>query len=143
LNAVGINKEIEQRLKAYLPSFFDALPDCQTDTSLYLSKTCEIPYFVVWSTKFAERQQTQERIKENKELVKPLTDYDTVIHEAVIEDMKAKYSDIDALFTIIRLKTAPTKVDDSAIEKLFTLMFASKNEKTFEIDDLFVLIVNK
>jgi hypothetical protein len=123
LDAIGIDKEMESRLKAYLPKFFDVLPDCQTDASLYLSKTCEVPYFVVWSTKFAERHQTLTRIQEATADIQPMSDYDTAITQSIVSEMKAKVTDIDQLFILIRLgRNEPTNA-----------------QQAFQIEDLFVL----
>ena len=104
LIALGIDKTMEKRLNAYLPRFFDVLPDCQTDTSVYLNKQCEIPYYVLWSTKFADGQQVIERVKENKKLHVPRSDYDSVVDSSVVQAMSGKVSAIDQLFTLIKIR---------------------------------------
>jgi hypothetical protein len=119
LAAVGIDEPVQESLKAYLPTFFDVLPDCQTDSSLYLNKKCDVPYFVLWSTKFAERQSAMDRLKENKEKTNTMSDYDMVIHKAVISEMKPKVTIYDELFTIVQNET---------------------KHKPFRYNDLFVLL---
>ena len=122
LDAIGIDKEMETRLKAYMPTFFDVLPDCQTDTSLFLSKTCEVPYFVVWSTKFAERHQTMTRIKEASKEKQTLSDYDMAIHKTFVSEMKPIVTDIDQLFIVIRTSSSHGATNsDFSVEDLFEI----------------------
>ena len=107
LTAIGMDAEMEERLKAYLPKFFDVLPDCQTDTNLYLSKQCEIPFFVIWSTKFGERHLTNTRIEESRKSTTIRSGYDTAIDQDIVEGMSTKLSDIDQIFTLIRMYRVP------------------------------------
>ena len=108
LISLGIDKSMEKRMSAYLPQFFDVLPDCQTDTSVYLNKQCEVPYYVIWSTKFAEGQRIQERIDNNKSSFVPRSDYDVAVDTSVVKQMNSKLSEIDQLFTLIKIKRRTT-----------------------------------
>jgi hypothetical protein len=62
LTKLGIDNTMQQVLRPFLTKFFEELPHCTTDASLLLSKSCEVPYYVIWSTEFANHEQTVERI---------------------------------------------------------------------------------
>jgi hypothetical protein len=67
LTKLGIDDTMQQVLRPFLTKFFDELPHCTTDASLLLSKSCEVPYYVIWSTEFANHEQTVERINALKD----------------------------------------------------------------------------
>jgi hypothetical protein len=67
LNSLGIDALMEQNLRPYLKEFFDELPHCTTDASLRLSRRCEVPYYVIWSTEFANHVQKVERVNQYPE----------------------------------------------------------------------------
>ena len=85
-----------------------------------MNKKCDVPYFVLWSTKFAERQSTMDRLKENKEKTKAMTDYDMVVNKAVISEMKPRVTIYDQLFTIIQ--NAAERTQSFRYEDLFVLL---------------------
>lgn len=62
LTALGIDSETEKALAPYLADFFKLLPACSSDTSLLLSKQCELPHFVLWSILFANKEATVNRL---------------------------------------------------------------------------------
>jgi hypothetical protein len=62
LTALGVDKAMEKSLAPYLADFFKLLPSCSSDTSLLLSKQCELPHFVLWSILFANKDRIQNRI---------------------------------------------------------------------------------
>ena len=102
LNAIGIDQEMEDSLKQYLPKFFEALPNCQSDVSMYLSKQCEIPYFVIWFSKFSERMRTKDRIQENKQNPTK-SDYTTIVDTGIVQALTPPISDVDRLFELMRI----------------------------------------
>ena len=102
LDAIGIDSHMEDMLKRYLPQFFERLPNCQSYSSMYLSKQCEIPYFVIWVSKFAERTRSKERIDEHKQL-KVISDYNTAVDKTIVNSLHGKLTDIDQLFALIRI----------------------------------------
>jgi len=66
LETLGIDSALEQTMSPYLADFFDALPKCHTDTQIMLNKSCEVPYYVLWTTQFANRHMTESRIAKQK-----------------------------------------------------------------------------
>lgn len=107
LTTLGIDETMESTLRPYMPEFFKALPGCHTDASLRLSKACEVPYYVIWYTTFANKQNTKARIDQNKK------DHDsrnllTMAQDgALIDELHPKLTDKDfytAIFTLIPAK---------------------------------------
>ena len=84
LTALGINlgepKALEA-LKPYLAQFFDQLPQCQSDSSVILSKECEVVHHVLWTTLFNARNRSDIAHKLNWEKKKPLADLSTAIND--------------------------------------------------------------
>lgn len=103
LKSLGIDEEMESTLAPYMPSFFDLLPKCNTDTNVLLSKDCEIPYYVIWSTLFANRASTETRIKINKNQKTPRTLFDVAQNSAFISELRTteKQNNFHAVFTLI------------------------------------------
>jgi hypothetical protein len=118
LTMLGIDADMEEQLKPYLGDFFDALPECQSDTSLYLHKRCEIPYYVIWTTQFASHALDTKGKEDNRKAFVPETDVEMAIDETFVHDVMPELSDIDLLFTMIQ--TLPQTEYD--IYALFTLM---------------------
>jgi len=127
LKAVGVGEDMEARLRPYMPDFFDALPDCQTDTSLYLHKKCEVPYYVLWSSMFADRLSTEKRIASGK--TKPMSDLDAAMTESMVKGLASTPSKVDEIFTLLLKHPAVDNVTSNArntsgsdpITSIFTL----------------------
>ena len=64
LETVGIVDSTRDSLKSYLPDFFNALPSCQSTTTMLTNKRCEIAYYVMWSVLLKARQDVQRRIEQ-------------------------------------------------------------------------------
>ena len=147
LTEMGIDETMENTLKPFLAEFFDVLPKCQSDTSIVLSKDCEVPYYVLWSTKFAEHENTLERIKENKKTSKTRMDLRMAMDDSMIRNLKEKVVDqtpaaqVFTLIDITKLKplvsnpvstdTNPPepKTKKSVIERLFTLIDLERGDQ--------------
>jgi hypothetical protein len=154
---MGIDCAMENTLKPYLAEFFDVLPKCQSDTAVVLSKECEVPYYVLWATKFAEHANTLERIKENKETTRTRMDLRMAMDESMIHNMKEKVVEqtpITQVFSLIDMakvkplvsdavkkgnvtrEVAPVKTIDntplekaSVIERIFTLIDLKRGDE--------------
>ena len=104
LTVLGIDTDIEDKLRSYLAEFFDELPNCQTDTSLLLNKKCEVPHYVIWSTLFDKYTRGDKALKDNRKRFKPRMDILDAMDSVVVEDMKEKKdpdADIKLLFTLM------------------------------------------
>jgi len=125
LKAVGVGEEMESRLRPYMPDFFDALPDCQSDTSLYLHKKCEVPYYVLWSSMFVDRLSTEKRIASGK--IKPMSDLDSAMTDSMVQGLESKPSKVDEIFTLLLKRPAAVNAkvnnasDSDPITSIFTL----------------------
>lgn len=125
LTSLGIDKSMEQTLRPYLRDFFDQLPSCTSDLKLRLNKSCEIPYYVIWSTEFAKHAQTVDRV-DNYPQKKTQTQLKMAKTEAIISAIKPpsdKGDDYDKLFTLIPASSRSTGSTSSMdlFEKAFTL----------------------
>ena len=85
LNALGIDSDLREAYKLYLPTFFDKLPFCQSDTPLILSKSCEIPHFILWSVMFRSNQATQARVAQDRIEHQSLSDISIATTEEVVK----------------------------------------------------------
>jgi len=129
LSSLGIDSAMEQTLRPYLKEFFDELPHCTTDASLRLSRKCEVPYYVIWSTEFANHAQKVERANEypDRKTRPPI-----VMAEdgEIIEEMKQVkeiIDDYDKLFTLIPVSSSvkgPTATTKDPYQIVFTLLKA-------------------
>ncbi len=127
LSALGIDGTLELTLRPYLAKFFDALPSCQTDAAMMLAKSCEIPYYVIWSARFGARQATKGRFEENKRNNKSRTNIQMAENGAYIDDLKPLpvisdvIRDIFTLITVEQGAPAPkTATNGSVRNNLFT-----------------------
>lgn len=84
LTALGIDSELQDAYKLWLPTFFEQLPVCQSDTPLILSKSCEVPHFILWSVMFRSNQATQARVAQYRVAHEPLSDISIAGVEEVI-----------------------------------------------------------
>lgn len=110
LTAIGIDNAMEDVLRPYLAKFFETLPRCKSDAAMYLSKQCEVPYYVLWSIKFANRQETTRRIEERK--LRSQSNIAAAETDALVGDLKERksVSDYTKLFTLINKKRIPASV---------------------------------
>lgn len=110
LTAIGVDNIMEDILRPYLAKFFESLPRCKSDAAMYLSKECEIPYYVLWSIKFANRQETTRRIEERT--VRSQSNIAAAETAALVGDLKERksVSDYTKLFTLINKKRIPASV---------------------------------
>lgn len=120
LRELGIDEEMESRLKAYIPDFFEALPECQSDMSVQLNKKCEVPYYVLWSAMFADRQDTAKRVKDNKKDIGTTSDIDLAMTGATVDSFKGTPSIVDSIFTLIKT-SAPANINKD-VDAVFTLI---------------------
>ena len=127
LDAIGIKGDTLTRMANYMPEFFDSLPACSTDTSLYLNKKCETAYFVLWSTMFALEQESRRQKEENERQFRSVTDLGVAMTEEIIRSIDKAVpvipdSDIIKLFTRIPLGGPGfTDIDSASVRRLFTL----------------------
>jgi len=128
MNAIGINNDlVKQQLAPYMAEFFDSLPACSTDTSLYLNKTCETAYFVLWSTMFALEQAARRQKEENERLFRPVADLSVAMTEQLVRNIDKAVAvvpddEIIKLFTRIPLGGPGfSDIDVASVRKLFTL----------------------
>ncbi len=149
LSAIGVDNVMEDILRPYLAKFFETLPRCKTDAAMYLSKECEIPYYVLWSIKFANRQETTRRIEERT--VRSQSNIAAAETAALVGDLKERksVSDYTKMFTLINKKRIPASVirpsaptasvitasgpvilptDNSKYKPIFTLMKRKRTE---------------
>jgi len=62
LETIGITDTTREAVKPYLPDFFNALPSCQSTTTLMTSRKCEVAYYIMWSVLLKARQDVQRKI---------------------------------------------------------------------------------
>jgi hypothetical protein len=105
LKDLGLDSKMINTLKLYLPTFFDNLYMCSSDASMVLHKNCNIPYFVLWSIMIANKQATDERLRENrfKESIHLLN---VAKHTATIQQLQTKLDEYDDLFQLIVINPA-------------------------------------
>lgn len=126
LRELGIDEEMETRVRAYIPDFFEALPNCQTDMNIQLNKQCEVPYYILWSSLFASRHKTAQRVNENEETTQSIPDGKMAMNSAIIDSLQGKPSTIDSLFTLVFQNVQPSPANEpTPIDTLFTLMIQS------------------
>jgi hypothetical protein len=96
LAALGIDEEMMDSYRLWLPDFFINLPACQTDTALILSKSCEIPHYILWSVMFRSNQATQARIAKDRSEHEPLGDLDTAKTEELVKVFQTSGPPVEA-----------------------------------------------
>ena len=128
LKTIGIDDRLKGMLRPYLAEFFEKLPQCQTESSLALSKDCQVPHLVVWSAFFDSHARAKNVLLHNRKLFTPQMDIEDAMDTVVIEDMKAKIdadADINSLFTLIfESSRNSVETEDSTVNRLFTLLLA-------------------
>jgi hypothetical protein len=111
LDVLGIDNVMENSMRHYLSKFFMALPHCQTDASLFLSKACEIPYYVIWSTQFGMRQKIKDVYDLNQAETTSRSNIEMAEDSAMIDSLQPvpKPNDIvREIFTLISNAPAPS-----------------------------------
>jgi hypothetical protein len=108
--------ELETSLLPYMAKFFDQLPFCQSDTSLVLSKDCEVVHYVLWHVLFMDRQHVQTRYDENRRIYNPLSDISSAIDETFINTFRTRGSTSQRSTN----ETSTTLHDDDILNDLFT-----------------------
>jgi hypothetical protein len=139
LSSLGIDDEMETKLKDYLTVFFDEIPYCSDDARIRLSAACEVPYHVVWLTEFTNQEETKKRIQQQTDegiVTRPLLnmaeDGEIIKGFQPVLDLKDEY---DNLFTLAPASTGTTILTASKkvpvkhvvkddYEKAFTLIAA-------------------
>ena len=125
LTSLGIDILMEQTLRPYLKEFFDELPHCTTDASLRLSRRCEVPYYVIWSTEFTNNAQKVERVNQYPER-KTRTPICMGEDGEIIDGMKPlnKEDDYTKLFTLIPVySTTPVPRGASPVIDPYLIVF--------------------
>lgn len=129
LKTVGIDDRLKGMLRPYLAEFFEKLPQCQTDTSLVLSKECQVPHHVVWSALFDSHTRAKNVLLHNRKLFTPQMDIEDAMDTAILADMKAKVdpdADINTLFTLLFTSSRSSEeTEDTIVNRLFTLLLRS------------------
>ena len=93
LDALGIDSDLQDAYKLWLPTFFEQLPVCQSDTPLILSKSCEIPHFILWSVMFRSNQATQARVAQDSVEHQSLSDISIAATEEVVRAFQTTDAD--------------------------------------------------
>ena len=135
LAALGIDITARDCFDKDMPAFFDQLENCQSDSSLVLSKQCELVHHILWQSLFYAQQYSKERYDLNLKTKKPLADLSVAINDAVLNDLqpvREDLNDIDRLFTLLfKADMIPTsdavgpvllEGTSGEIERLFTLI---------------------
>jgi hypothetical protein len=126
LKALGMKEELfktsdvsqlETSLLPYMAKFFDQLPFCQSDTSLVLSKDCEVVHYVLWHVLFMDRQHVQARYDENRRIYNPLSGLSSAIDETFINTFRTRGSSTGKSSTS---ESSTTINDDDILNDLFT-----------------------
>ena len=131
LDTIHVDDRLRGMLRPYLAEFFEKLPQCQTDTSLVLSKECQVPHHVVWSALFDSHARAKNVLLHNRKQFTPQMDIEDAMDTAIIAGMKAKVdpdADINTLFTLIfesSRKSANEGTEDDIVNRLFTLLLRS------------------
>jgi len=169
LKSLGVDGTMEKSLAPYLADFFKRLPSCSSDTSLLLSKQCELPHFVLWSILFANKDSIQSRIANGPNNAPSNLNIANIqgllseIRSGMPSDMPGavpsappaqQQASASALPQQQQAQQQPpgtnvplpaTNENDAAINKLFTLIFPEQAQTTEEdqaIERLFTLIIN-
>lgn len=131
LKALGFDYELLCQLGPYLPTFFDSLPSCSTDTAMMLKHECETAYFVLWSVMFKAQDALRNRIKAEPNdkfmhdiesgLARQTTHGLFELHKKPHVAFSEK--DVLRLFTIVRKrKHMFSPEDEKHIQRIFTII---------------------
>lgn len=137
LDSLGVDKETEESLAPYLADFFHVLPDCSTPTSLTLSKKCELPYYVLWSIMFANKQTTEKRLETQGRApsqlniaaatsiideLKPAVPENFIPPGSATKKLVTTTASINKLFTLMLTTPAISNNVEDSMRRIFTLM---------------------
>ena len=167
LKSLGVDGTMEKSLAPYLADFFKLLPSCSSDTSLLLSKQCELPHFVLWSILFANKDSIQSRIANGANNAPSNLNVANIqgllseIRSGMPSDMpgavpsappaqqqgqqQGQQQQQQQQQPSTNTPLPATNENDAAINKLFTLIFPEQAQTTEEdqaIERLFTLIIN-
>jgi len=122
LEALGIDGEVQENVRQYLPEFFEKIPECSTDVNLQLRKDCEVPHFVLWTAMFHKFNTEKERLEALSQSSKPLTQLDHAMKDSLIRQLKDyKMDPVEQLFTLVLIDLNPP-VPTDPVSRLFTLV---------------------
>jgi hypothetical protein len=143
LNELGIDDKMKDALCEYLADFFDALPKCQSDASVALNADCEVPYYVLWATKFAERQQTLDRLKEQDKTKRTRMNIVMAMDDAMIRNLQEKTivkTPVQEIFTLIDIKLLKPLMSTKTSNIKKPQASNQRPELKTEIDLIFTLV---
>jgi hypothetical protein len=135
LTDLGMDSKMINVLKMYLPTFFDNLQTCSSDSSLILKKNCNISQYVLWSIMIANKELTDKRIRQNKLKYSPPTQQlNVAMNTAMIHQMRPKKitNQYDKLFQLILINSAPepeTQEKRDAFASLLSLRTSPEQKK--------------
>ena len=102
LKKIGIDAIMMRQLQPYLADFFNALPNCQSDSQVLLNHTCEIVYHVIWSALFAGYHEGTKRLDAYKPRFTPARDIDVAIFGEMTHNLRpGTGGDANLIFTLI------------------------------------------
>jgi hypothetical protein len=149
LTDLGIDATMTNTLKMYLPTFFDNLHSCSSDSSLVLDKKCNIPYYVLWSIMLANKESTDKRLRDNKEKYSPPTSLlGVAVDGSTLRGLRPKEitDEYDKLFQLM-VTTSPVISDSTNFGYLLKLNVTDDKKRGVnaeyagQIDSLFTLIL--
>jgi hypothetical protein len=109
LQDLGIDSKMITTLKLYLPTFFDNLHMCSSDTSMILHKNCNIPHYVLWSIMIANKEATDERLRQNR-LKETTHQIGVAMNTAVIHQLRPTIDNYDTIFKLLVINPAPQPI---------------------------------
>lgn len=124
LAALGIDAPMITSMRMYMATFFEQLPTCQTDSSLMLSRACEVPHYVVWSTQFAKLNKLSAQVDAEYARHPPRADIEIAIDDAILHSIRPKTRELgtyDQLFQLVRVAPATHIEPVTDYDRLFAL----------------------
>jgi hypothetical protein len=110
---LGIDDTMMEYFRPHMAAFYDALPGCQTDTSLILNKKCEIVYHVLWSALFSAQDLASRELNRRGPMHKTLESTDWMTRDQMVRDLRPSNTDINAIDRIFTLVVqCPPDADD-------------------------------
>jgi len=126
LGALGIDTDVQESMRQYLPEFFEKLPNCSDDTRLSLSTTCEVPYYVLWSAMFNRYDKHAKQLKALKDTNKTVSQLEHAMTNSLIAKLTSVVPDpVRKLFTLLITDSSATIPQNHPASKLFTLRLMS------------------
>jgi len=129
LDDLGFDPILELSLRTHLPDFFNQLPKCQSNTSLVLDNSCQIPHFIMWSILFHNHTNTLRRMRINRSRAATLSPGGTATVASAtgaLTPVSRPPGSISGLFQLIvpgaRLPPAPTGTPPPGTPGLFHVL---------------------